>query len=349
MIANRPLNRQALALEEAEAEIRDTVRREYLKRTPKARINPLIVAIIDRALKQITIPNLRQSAKLSLVGFYTRQYNEILRISPLSLEIITVIGLLSSGKIRANNEKITALKRQGVFIENYDVSMPKANLYGVPMRKFMQDYIDENVKPVYDRLIKDQPRDPNDITGRNTLRNLAEMEVRYNDHLQQIDDLKAAGHRLVIASTHADCSDRCRPWQGRVYSLDGTSGTTDDGRTFVPIEKATGVFYTTKAGKTYKNGLLGFNCRHFLIPYKKGYRFPKPNVAEERKQYAITIKQRELEREVRKWRTTALTTKGIDDKRYEYARQKAYEWNKVYIRFSQENNRAYYPSRTKII
>ena len=111
---------------------------------------------------------------------------------------------------------------------NLTIDVPSANLYGVPMRKFAEDYIRDNVRPVLDNLSKQQALDPNDVEGRNSLRNLAEMEVRYNDHLQQIEDLKAAGHKLVIASTHADCSDRCRPWQGRVYSLDGTYGVTDD-------------------------------------------------------------------------------------------------------------------------
>ena len=260
------------------------------------------------------------------------------------------MALLSSGKITPSNSQITALRAKGIFIDNYySVNVPNANLYGVPLRKFQEDYLRDNVKPVFDRLIKDQPRDPYDESGRNTLRNLAEMEVRYNDHLQQIDDLKAAGHKLVIASTHADCSDRCRPLQGRVYSLDGTSGTTDDGRKYVPLEVATDIFYTTKAGKTYKNGLLGFNCRHYLVPYEKGYRFPKPDVQEERKQYGITLKQREYERNVRHWRTEALTTKGIDEKRYAEARKKAIAWNNAYIEYSRENKRAYYPSRTKII
>lgn len=326
------------------------MRREYLKRTPKPRINQLIIPIIENALKQVKIENLRKAARLSLVNFYKRQYAEISRLMPNTLEVLTVVGLLATKSIKAYSPRVLELRAQGVFIDgNLNVSMPKANLYGVPIRQFSQDYLNKNVRPVLDNLAKQQALDPNDIEGRNSLRNLAEMEVRYNDHLQQIDGLKAAGNKLVIASTHADCSERCKPWQGRVFSLDGTYGTTDDGRKYVPLENATDVLYTTKAGKTYKNGLLGFNCRHYLIPYKSGYRFPKPNAEEERKQYAITLKQREYERNVRHWRTEALATKGIDDKRYTEARKKAIAWNNAYIEYSRENKRAYYPSRTKII
>lgn len=236
----------------------------------------------------------------------------------------------------------------GTFTDGGDV-YEGSRLLGSPMKKYMQSYMRDNVKPALDRLVGQQARDPDDVTGRNTLRNRAEMEVRYQDHLDQIGNFKAGGVKLVIASAHADCSDRCRPWQGRVYSLDGTRGTTDDGRAYVPLEEATDVFYTTKAGKTYKNGLLGFNCRHYLVEYKKGYRFPKPNAEAERREYAITIEQRRLEREVRKWRTVAVESKDIDRERYSEAKKRATAANNAYIAFSKQHDRAYYPSRTKLI
>lgn len=209
--------------------------------------------------------------------------------------------------------------------------------------------MERNVKPALDRLAAQQARDPDDVSGRNTLRNRAEMEVRYQAHQDEISGFKARGVNLVICSTHADCSARCAPWQGRVYSLDGTYGTTDDGRRYEPLENATDILYTTKAGKTYKNGLLGFNCRHYLVPYKSGYRFPKPNVVEERREYEITQEQRRLEANVRRWRTKAVELKGQDPKGYSEARKKAVEWNQAYIEFSKLNNRAYYPSRTKLL
>lgn len=342
-----------MALEEAEAEIRETVRREYLRKTPKPRINLLIVEIIEQALKQVKIDNLRKAARLSLVQFYNRQYAEISRLTPNTLEVLAVVGLLVSQSIKFSNPRVLALRAKGIFFENYAVNMPSANLYGVPLRQFSQDYLNKNVRPVLDNLSKQQALDPNDVEGRNSLRNLAEMEVRYNDHLQQIEDLKAEGHKLVISSSHVDASRRCAPWQNRVFSLDGTYGVTDDGRKYEPLENATDqsqTYWTNpRTGTQYKGGLLGYNCRHFLVPYKSGYSFPEPNAKEERKQYAITLKQRAYERNVRHWRTEALTSKGIDDKRYQEARKKAIAWNNAYIQYSRENERAYYPSRTKII
>ena len=175
------------------------------------------------------------------------------------------------------------------------------------------------------------------------------MEVRYQGHINEVAGLRGKGVKLVIASAHADCSQRCMPWQGRVFSLDGTSGTTEDGRHYVPLEEATNVPYVTKAGRTYMNGLLGFNCRHYLVEYRNGYQFPKPNPFLEKREYQITEEQRRLERNVRIWRTRAVESQGQDAKTYKKAKAKAKEWNDAYIAFSKANNRAYYPSRTKIL
>lgn len=345
------MNRQALALEEAETQIRLTVKEEYLKGSALADISKKIEIIIKTALKEVKIESLRLSAQISLNNFYRRQYSQLSKIPRYVLLTASFFASYQAGNKKPSSAQISALRRQGISLNGANV-VTDANFYGVPLKKFSKDYFNHNVKPVYDRLVNQYPFDPNDNTKRNSLRNLAEMEVRYQAHEQQIEDFKAQGVRLVIASTHADCSKRCAKWQGRVYSLDGTYGTTDDGRKYVPLEVATRsaeVIYTTKAGKTYYNGLLGFNCRHFLVPYKSGYRFPKPNVSEERKQYAITLKQRQLERQVRKWRTEAVMLKNVDREKYLSARQKAIDWNNEYIDFSRRNERAFYPSRTEII
>ena len=350
MIANRPLNYQAIALEEAETEIRIIVKNDYFNRTPRNITNEKIRRVIISALKKIRIPDLRDAAKESLLSFYNRQYKEISLLSPTSAVIMSALFSYLSGEKRQVLRAKNILLNNGIRIVSGKVDYKLGGKFGVPMQKFSADYFRENVKPVYDRLLKQQSMDPADISGRNTLRNRAEMEVRYNEHLEEIDRLKKSGTKLVIVSTHSDCSERCAPYQGKVFSLDGTSGTTEDGRKYVPLEVATDVWYTTKAGKRYKNGLLGFNCRHFLVPYKNGFRFEEPNAELERKEYAITIKQRALERNVRKWRDIAIQYKNSGDRNaYLEARRKAIEWNKEYIEYSKNNNRAYYPSRTKVI
>lgn len=348
IISNKPLNNQAIAIEEAETKIRIMVQDEYLKGSDTIRMSALANKIIKECRNKINIPSLNTATTKSLMAFFREQ---VLTIRKVPRQKLQTSKILSEDKEPTNEEK-KVLAKEGIQVKNKRVNNPRRLQYGVPMRKYSKDYYEQYVRPTFNKLIEEYPKDPDDITGRNSLRNLAEMEVRYKAHQDEIEDFKAQGINLVIASTHADCSERCRPWQGRVYSLNGTSGTTDDGRKYVPLENATKsekVKHVTKSGKVYYNGLLGYNCRHYLVPYKKGYKFPKPNAKEERKEYAITLKQRELERQVRKWRTIAITKKNVNREEYLEARRKAIEWNKQYIEFSQKNGRAYYPSRTKLI
>lgn len=349
MVVQKPLNKQAIALEEAEAQIRLLVKNEYLKGTRRQIIGVMLLKLIEETLKKITIPDLKEASRISLMNFARRQYEEISRIRGRNLLVFLALMKLED----KNNELVKNMsisRAKGIISEEFpEEYIDDSITYGSPLQKYSKDYMEKNVTPVFERLAKEFPVDPGDISGNNSLRNRAELEVRYNGHLENIEQLREQGNKLVIASTHADCSERCRKWQGRVYSLDGTSGTTLDGRKYIPLEEATDIYYTTKAGKTYKNGLLGFNCRHFLVPYKDGYTFPKVNEKEERKQYAITEKQRALERNVRYWRTRALNEKNVNKEKYLYARRKAIEHNKKYIEFSKKHNRAYYPSRTKTL
>lgn len=336
-------------MEEAETKIRQVTKDEYFAQTPKASIDAKIFKIIRQAEQEIKIPALREAARQSLLRFYTAQYTELRRSFDRQLPMLTALLLLQGRTPTGRDITPTAAERErAAQVLTGDV-YDRSRLSGVPLQRYSKEYFSKYVRPAFDRLAEQQPKDPGDISGRNTLRNRAEMEVRYNEHTQNIADLKASGVKLVIASSHADCSERCAPWQGRVYSLDGTSGVTDDGRSYVPLEDATDVYYKTGAGKIYKNGLLGFNCRHFLIPYKSGYRFPKPNEEEERRQYAITKEQRRLETNVRRWRTIAVENKDVDRERYLEARRNAIAANREYITFSKLNGRAYYPSRTALL
>lgn len=336
-------------MEEAETKIRMVVKDEYFKNKSKTAIDKAIYPIIREALKSVTIPSLREAAAKSLLRFYNSQYEELRRSFGWQFFLFSAVMLLNDktpygAKIKPSaRQKAEALQ----ILENAGYRSPR--ITGVPLQRFTNNYINENVRPALERLAKQTAKDPDDITGRNTLRNKAEMEVRFEYQRDQINGFRRGGVNLVICSVHADCSERCRPWQGKVYSLDGTSGRTDDGRSYQPLENATDIYYTTKSGKTWKNGLLGFNCRHFLVPYKSGYRFPKPNAAQERREYAITEEQRRLESNVRRWRTKAVEAKGQNEKEYKKARAKAIAWNKAYIEFSKAHNRAYYPSRTKLI
>lgn len=256
-IRRDPLNWQAESLTEAETLIKRAVTDAVFRGTTFQVLNARIQKIIEAAEKRLTSPALKEAARRSLNVFATRIYHDLRNQIGTDWAFVAAVLLLANGKTIGSRraERVILTRRPEVLY-----SSPDTDMKGIPMQRYAKDYAEKVVKPALDRLAEAKALDPDDYSGRNSLRNLAEMQVRYEGHLEEIAELKAGGQKLVVCSVHADCSDRCATWQGRVYSLDGTSGRTDDGREFIPLETATDIYYTTKAGKTYKNGLLGFNC-----------------------------------------------------------------------------------------
>lgn len=351
------LNAQALSVEEAQGLIRLAVKDALLYGQSRRELDQRVLRIIQSALAQITIPSLKNAAYRSLSAFYYRLKQLAAEIPfKVVLTFLYLTKLAEESKTHYERSpytaKISLIEARNALDGQTPGFTPFINdnikNYGVALQKYHRDYYRENIQPTFDKMAKEEALDPDSETywgKRSTLRNRAEREVRYQGHIEQMQDFIDRGVKLVIVSSHADCSERCAPWQGRVYSLDGTSGTTSDGRKYVPLSDATDIY--TPNGK-WKNGLFGFNCRHYMVEYKPGYQFPKVSPREEARQYKITQKQRYMERQVRHWRTEAEIAKGVDKKRYEYARAKAQHYNKRYIKYSHSNNKAYYDTRTKI-
>ena len=352
-----PLNEQASILVDAQTDIKTAIKKGVLGGASFVVISAEVRKIISRTIARIRSPTLQKDARVSLMKFANKAYSDFQATLNLNGTLLAAVVLLS--------ERITERKANGIQGKYFVPKTPReidaveqvaertkirlrAYDRGLPLQEFQKTYIDR-VSKALGGLAEEKALDPNDVTGRNSLRNLAEMQVRYERHLQEIADLNNSGTRLVVCSVHADCSERCAPWQGRVYSLDGTSGTTEDGRKFIPLETATDVYYTTKAGRTYKNGLLGFNCRHRLLPYKANMVIPFVSETERKKEDAITKRQRALERAVIGYREEALMYKGNNAEKYREARRNAVEIYDEYKRFSKKNGRAYYPDRVKIL
>ncbi len=340
-LADKGLNPQAEAIEEAQTLIRLAVRDGWIADESKARINARVQKIVRDVLKQIKLRELQEAAYRSLNAFAERQYETYRRefgsTSTYFLALMTLTRSKPNTREYARAERILS----GTSFET--------SARGVPLQEYAKDYFETRIIPAFDEILRQKALDPDDVSGSNSLRNRAEMEVRYAAHEENIQSLRSSGVKLVVCSVHADCSDRCVKWQGRLYSLDGTSGVTEDGRQYIPLETARDVYYTTKAGKTYKNGLLGFNCRHTLSPYTVGMVIPHVSHETQQREQRINTRQRELERRVREQREKALMYRNIDRQRYLAARRRAIEANKDYIQFSKDNGRAYYPSRTKLL
>lgn len=342
------LNKQASVLVDCQTDIKITIKNGVLNGAPSFVIKAKIGEVIAKALRAINSTTLRENARKSLMRFAETAYATIKTVLPDPVTATSVHTLIKAANRARNGLIIPKTYEERQATKMLYGGLSEATAKGIPLQEFQKKYM-ERVSNALSSLAKQNALDADDLTGRNSLRNFAEMQVRYERHLEEIQQLKDDGEKLVVCSVHADCSDRCKHWQGRVYSLDGTSGTTTDGRRFVPLETATDIYYTTKAGKTYKNGLLGFNCRHKLYPYRQGMVIPCVSEEERRREDAITRKQREMERTVIRWREEALMQKGVNVSAYTTARANAVEAYKQYKAFSKENGRAYYPDRVKIL
>lgn len=109
---------------------------------------------------------------------------------------------------------------------------------------------------------------------------------------------EAAGVELYQVSWHDGARPLCYPWQGKVISRNGWTGTVEDdegNKVQVHSEDEIESF-------RYGGGLFGVNCGHYPIPFIPGFsriRPPQQTEAENAKEYAESQQQRALERKVR--------------------------------------------------
>ena len=343
VIKEKGLNWQAILIENAQSDIKVIIRNAMLGQNNLQNLSAIrhqVQLIIKNAVNQISIPDLKLVAKQTLERFAETLLLQCLNSIGFSqTESIYILTLLMRGTpLKAAMLQVSPPISQKLLPEAEYIEIAQ------PSQEYSKDYF-ERVKPILDEIIKSEPKYSDNVS----LRNVAEMTVRYDKTMKSIEQLKASGINLVQSSQHANCSKRCEAWQGGHYTLDGTYQIVD-GIQFQPLENATDQFYTTKSGKVYKNGhITGYNCRHYLIPYKKGNQPIMVSAETIERERAIDKRMRELERQVRGWKETALIYKGVDAKKFKRAKENAVMANERYIEFARANKRAYYPSRTQIL
>lgn len=131
-----------------------------------------------------------------------------------------------------------------------------------------------------------------------------EWDLAYHYQLEMIDRTLKSGVKYVWTSAHEDSSERCKPWQSKLMSL--TDGAIDKTMWTGEIKDGYKVYsykdITNKIDKYgYKNNIIvGFNCRHYLIPYVKGSKPPKMAKSHETStQRLMRSKRGAMERHIR--------------------------------------------------
>ncbi|MFE7119619.1 phage minor capsid protein, partial [Streptomyces sp. NPDC057654] len=159
----------------------------------------------------------------------------------------------------------------------------------------------------------------------------AEMAVRTSVGRAAVeahgDRLRAAGVDLVIVSNAPHECPLCKPYEGKVLSLDGPGGArtvevehaVEDGRTVR-------VNIVASLDEARRHGLQHPNCRHSLSAYLPGVTRAPVEHSTDPDGYEASQRQRAIERGIRKWKNRAAASTTPEGKRA--AEAKVRQWQK---------------------
>lgn len=381
-IAPSRINESTVAIEEAETDIKEAAKEAAYKNLGEALYYQKVKEILKKQLARIRSPALLKTAVVSLTRFAKKQYEDELKLVRLYAEWFRMVSEAKAKgtpganvMFRAVVKEVGSVKEQigfklavlggmvePIVLSHADLSSDEmedlgldASLYhkALPLKELHDLYL-QRVEYVKDKLIEAGATSGEGVS----LRNIAEMTVRYDHQKDMIADLRDSGTKLVYIEPHANCSKRCEKYQvggskhpSGLYSLTGETGVTpEDHIKYRPLEFATNNpedQYKTKDGKVYQNGcILGYNCRHRLIPYKpftKPIPIPARVIKESRENETM---QREMEREIRHLRGELLQATTMQKKTE--LRKVIKQAENKYIGFCRSKQIPYYIRRTEI-
>lgn len=247
--------------------------------------------IIDKCISDLRELNVDNTfitkAEIGLKSSFTRWYNETLnrllfnaKIKNNPLFILSYKQITGITPKEASKAMIINLSQ----IEGFETGAVEniRDYFTTGEKGYSQMFIDDYQKRVNEEI--------NNIANKNTIlrdkanrrmsvRNLAEMEVRFQELKKDEASLKAKGIDYAYATSHSNASKRCSIWQGKLFYLDGSIGVTTlgnyiEGYTPKPLGKIDGIDYYSLADAIH-HGFLGYNCRHRMVAYKKGMTAPR--------------------------------------------------------------------------
>lgn len=185
-----------------------------------------------------------------------------------------------------------------------------AEAKGVP---YVADYQKKVIK-----LVKELAQAPTTTADKGhkaiSLIQKAELQTRYDTQMENLQELVDKGVEYAYLSSHVNCSKRCEAWQGELVSLTERAKNPQTNvknykynKSSYLVKKLNGINVYSLKDITettneygYKNNIYnGFNCRHKLIPYKKGETPPTDYDAKRiKKQRQVEARIREMEREI---------------------------------------------------
>lgn len=199
-------------------------------------------------------------------------------------------------------------------------------------------HLKENPTIFVREILETIPKDNNDFSI------YAKFDIDLNafNQMKKVYNAINSGYDLRWLSAHIDCSDRCKPRQGKLVSMsydpidsDFWTGRVVEGHkvySFTAIENQ-----TDKYG--YHNNIInGFNCRHFLYKWTKG---SKPMDARthrhEDKLYQLNREKLTMERTLKDYVFKTNLAKAYDEKYYKLMKKKFYKLLNTYFKYCKHN------------
>lgn len=359
-------NAQALEIEIAETKVLELSKNAATFRYSKNRFMREVDEIIDNLEKRLTSDSLKEKSRKALRLYAQKCYAKQVKLirTQAAFYALLLVGTMQHKpeaekyKARFDRQTTSEFRTSPGFAGEVFRDVP-TSVYPtrVPLDTYYKKYA-ESIENLTRELVESGAKE--NYATNVSLRNIAEMTVRYEEQKAMIEEKRASGKKLVYILAHANCSERCQKYQvggtkhpSGLYSLDGTKGVTDDGIPYLPLEFATDNpedLYVTKAGVAYHNGCLtGFNCRHRLGDYKRGVKpLAIPTAVIERRR-AIETRQREYERAIREQKKLYIQLKDVNKNAARAARVRVDKIYDDYKSFSRENKVAYFPDRIKLL
>ena len=208
-------------------------------------------------------------------------------VNALTLETAASMASMKSGVLRSVNDTFRQITR---------VVSTRGIMTGETMKDRLQAALNEYAAKGLTAYT--------DAAGRQwKIDSYAEMALRTATNRAQnqgrSEQFKTYGIGLVRTSQHMGCSDLCLPYQGKILSLDGRTGTVTE------LDPATGnnvtVTITATMDNAIANGYHHPNCRHTDTAYIPGTPDPEP-VKTDEEEAAAEQAQRYNERQIRAWK-----------------------------------------------
>jgi hypothetical protein len=342
-------------LEEAQTELQrvlsrmitDLIQRQNVGQQAKIIINDCITKLKENGADNKLISEAERGLQGSFLRWYESTTNQLLQMAKnkdnplflLSYKYITGVTPKADSKAMVINLMQVEGYEEGSIDNIRDYFTTGEKGYS---QMFIEDYqkrVNQEIHNIASRnvILRDSRN------RRMSVRNLAEMEVRFQELIKDQERLKSKGVEYAYATSHSNASKRCSIWQGKLFILDGSVGSTPlgsyiEGYTPKPKGKIDGIEYYSLAD-AIGHGFLGYNCRHRMIAYRKGMTAPREYPAKfvdlERKREQ---ELRYLENQIRHAKRDYLLTDDKEQRKDLLSRSKALQ-----EAYEEKCNRYHYP------